>query len=93
MIGKELKDLGVLVEENGFMLVKKAVSEGEEIPKHNHPGNNIFFTVVKGKIEITLNDEEKHMMEPGKVLNFNGENYIQGLAKEDTEIFIYLIGR
>lgn len=90
MIGKELKETGNVVMTKEIAVSHPKWEKGGVIPKHNHPGYSIFFTVVKGKMQVFMNEEEEHILEPGTVLNFNGENYISGKALEDSDVFIFL---
>lgn len=87
-----LKDnLGVTLAENKFTVVKKVGPKGELIAKHNHPEANVTFTVVKGKVKVFINESEEFIAEPGKILHFDGNNYINAELLEDSEIFIHLI--
>ncbi len=90
---KVYEKLGSLISEEKYMLVKKAGVKGDTIPKHNHPTSNILFTVVKGKLAVTINEDENFEVYPGKVLSFDGDNYISATMLEDSEIFITLINK
>ena len=46
---------------------------------------------MKGEIKVLLNDEEDREFEPGKVLKFDGENYISIEAVKSSEFFVTLI--
>ena len=50
-----------------------------------------FLSVLKGKMEMYLNDTEKHVLVPGDILNFDGVNFIKGTALEDSEFNVTLI--
>ncbi len=90
----ELKEkLGVLISKDNFTLIKKEGLVDEDLAKHNHSGKNVLFTVVKGKVKIWINEEEEFIVEPGKVVSFDGENYINGKMLEDSEFFITLIDK
>lgn len=91
MVGKELQEFGRLNDDEKLMVVHHGLKAGDKIQPHNHPDEVIFFTVVKGKLNVFLNGEEKHEMVPGKVLNFDGTNFISADALEDSEVFVYLI--
>lgn len=93
MNAKELNGLGVILDEKNFKLVKKVLKKNEEISKHNHPESLILFTVVKGEILVNINETEKHILTPGVVLNFDGENFISAKANEDSEAFVTLINK
>lgn len=38
-----------------------------------------------------LNDDEVHIVKPGKVLHFDGDNYINAEFLQDGEVFVTLI--
>lgn len=91
MVGQELKEFGCVFRSKELMVVHHGLKAGEKIPSHNHEGQNIFFTVVKGAFRVYLNGEEAHEMRPGMVLNFDGKNFISADALEDSEVFVYLV--
>ncbi len=90
----ELKrDLGLLLNEAQFRLIKKAGKAGDAIEKHNHPEAKVLFTVVKGKIKVFINETETFEVEPGASLFFDGDNFINAELIEDSEVFITLINK
>ncbi|MDO5089094.1 MAG: cupin domain-containing protein [Leptotrichiaceae bacterium] len=91
MFGTVKNEQGMLFSGNNFKVVKKILKEGEAIPSHNHEKEKIVFSVLKGKMEIFLNDTEKHILVPGDILQFDGVNFIKGNALEASEINITLV--
>ena len=91
MFGTVKNEGGMLFSGNNFKVVKKVLKSGEAIPSHNHENEEIIFSVLKGKMEMFLNGEEKHILVPGDILHFDGKNFISGNALEDSEINITLI--
>lgn len=91
MIGYVGSMPGKVFNEKEFTLVKKVLASGETIEKHNHPGFTVLVTIVKGEIKVILNDDEDRDFEPGKVLKFDGENYISIEAVKSSEFFVTLI--
>ncbi|MBB1535709.1 cupin domain-containing protein [Leptotrichia sp.] len=91
MLGTVENKAGLLFKGNNFKVVKKVINLGEKIPSHNHENEEIIFSVLKGKMEMFLNGEEKHILVPGDVLHFDGKNFISGNALEYSEINITLI--
>lgn len=91
MNGIVKQDLGLLFEGPNYMIVKKGGAAGEQIEKHNHPEANVIFTVIKGKVQVFLNETEEHLLTPGQILQFNGDNYIQATLVEDSECIVNLI--
>ena len=91
MIGYVGSMPGKVFKEKEFKKKKKILAPGEIIDKHNHPGFTVLVTIVKGEIKVLLNDEEDRDFEPGKVLKFDGENFISIEAIKDSEFFVTLI--
>ena len=91
MLGTVENKAGLLFKGNNFKVAKKVINLGEKIPSHNHENEEIIFSVLKGKMEMFLNGEEKHILVPGDILHFDGKNFISGNALEDSEINITLI--
>ncbi|MDY3974505.1 cupin domain-containing protein [uncultured Veillonella sp.] len=91
MVGVEKQELGLLFDGPNFKVVKKGGQAGEKVENHNHPEAHVVFTVVKGKVDVQLNQEEQHILEPGTVLQFDGNNYIQATLVEDSEFIVTLV--
>lgn len=91
MFGNVKNEAGLLFNKGNFKLVKKILKKDEKIAKHNHEDEEIIFTVLKGKMEMFLNETEKHVLVPGDVLHFDGINFINGSALEDSEVSVTLI--
>lgn len=91
MVGTEKNELGLLFKGPNYVIVKKGGKAGEKVENHNHPEANVIFTVVKGKVHVQLNQAEDHILTPGTVLEFNGDNYIQAELLEDSEFVVNLI--
>ena len=68
MAGTVKKDLGLLFQGPNYVIVKKGGKAGEKVEKHNHPEANVIFTVVKGTVQVFLNETEEHVLVPGEVL-------------------------
>ena len=87
-----IKDgVGKIMQTEQFTVVKKALKKGEAIKRHNHEGDSVIFTVLSGKVNVVLNDNEKHEVNVGQVLNFDGQYFIQGEAAEDSVIMVTLV--
>ena len=61
----------------------------KKVENHNHPEANVVFTVVKGKVAVQLNQEEEHVLTPGTVLQFNGDNFISSNPRGRQRIYCY----
>ena len=58
MVGNVKNEIGVLFSKDNFMLIKKKLKKDEKIEKHNHENEEIIFTVLKGKVEVFLNEKD-----------------------------------
>ena len=91
-MAKILEREGLLLDENGYKLIKKVGKSGENIPNHNHPEANILFAVVKGEVEVFV-EQERFIVTPGKLLSFDGNSHIRANMIQDSEIFVTLIDK
>lgn len=71
-------------------LVRMKKEKGERIPKHSHPNEEIVFTCIKGKVEMTL-DNDVEVVSQGESLAFDGNCVISGIFLEDGEVVVTLI--
>ena len=92
-IGKEINTLGKVIDNKELMLVHLQLKSGEQVPSHDHKGQEVYFTIVKGTVEVTLNDTEVHRISTGTVLHFPGEAHVAVNAIEESDFFVYLINR
>ena len=88
-VGIIFEEAGLLKKHDRFKLVKKVGKQGDVIPKH--PEALVVFTCVKGEVKVYLNDDEVHIVKPGIVLHFDGDNYINAEFLQDGEVFVTLI--
>lgn len=84
-------EAGLIVQEKSFRVVKKVAKKGDKILKHNHPEALITFTVVKGRVSVYIDDAFVDELVPGKLLQFDGDQYINAEFLEDSEVFITII--
>ena len=92
-IGQEINTLGTVINNTARRLGHWQRQNGEQIPSHDHTGREVFFTIVKGTVEVTLNDTEVHRISTGTVLHFPGEAHVSVKAIEESDFFVYLINR
>ena len=59
-IGQEINTLGKVINNKELMLVHLHLKSGEQIPSHDHKGQEVFFTIVAGTVEVGLDDTEIH---------------------------------
>lgn len=93
MIANEITALGNVHSTERMQLVHVSLPQGKAIPSHDHPGSDIFFTLIRGEVKTLLDGSEEHVLQPGTVLNFPGEAQISIEALQDSEFFVYLITR
>ena len=92
-IGRKISDLGRVVDNKELMLVHLQLKSGEQIPSHDHKGREVYFTMVKGTVEVALDDTEVHRISAGTVLHFPGEAHVGVNVIEESDFFVYLINR
>jgi len=64
----------------------------ESVATHSHPGRDIVFQLLDGRIELLL-DGEEHEVAGGEIARFAGEAEISPTALEDSTALIVLAGR
>lgn len=62
MIGTEIKEFGQVINNDKLMVVHVNLPQGKKIAPHDHQGQDIFFSVVKGQVKATLNNSEEHTL-------------------------------
>ncbi|QSH95055.1 cupin domain-containing protein [Treponema phagedenis] len=82
---------GLVFEEKKFLVARKTWKKGDTIPKHNHEGMDVIFSVIKGKVSAHINEAETHELTSGMLMYFDGKNYISGEILEDTMVHIVQI--
>ena len=92
-MGKEISTLGKVIDNKELMLVHLQLKSGEQVPSHDHKGREVYFTIVKGTVEVTLDDTEVHRISTGSVLHFPGEAHVSVNAIVESDFFVYLINR
>ena len=92
-IGQEINTLGKVINNKELMLVHLHLKSGEQIPSHDHKGQEVLFTIVAGTVEVVLDDTEIHRISTGTVLHFPGEAHVGVNAIEESDFFVYLINR
>lgn len=89
--GKLLQDFGTVFTSAEVSVVHHSIHEKGVIPSHNHPGEQVFFTVVKGELEVFLDEVQKFYAVPGSVLTFDGSHRLSATAIKESEIFVFLV--
>lgn len=59
------------------------LNEGDERPKHQHPGKEILLFVHEGELSLLLGEERRRVRE-GDAIRFSGDQEISPRAVEDT---------
>lgn len=85
-----IKGLGKIYSDEKITLVHFKLKKGDNIPKHNHIESIVFFNLVKGKIEITI-DEDISIIEEGSIINFDGNSFISANSLEESEVYVTLL--
>lgn len=93
MYGTILNETGMLLNNDLLQLVHLKLGKGESVKPHDHKGQEVFFTLIRGEVCISLEEQEQHILTPGNVLHFAGEARIGVEALQDSEFFVYLVNR
>lgn len=93
MKGTKLEGNGLIYENSNTKIVHLTLDAGEEIKPHNHTGKSIYFTVMKGCIDVFLDNSETHSLRDGDILMFDGDTMISAKAKEFCSINVFLINK
>jgi quercetin dioxygenase-like cupin family protein len=72
--------------------IRLTLGEGDRVDPHQHPGRDIVLHLLKGAIELDL-DEETHELTGGDVVQFEGEQEVSPYAVEDSVALIVLAPR
>lgn len=73
-------------------VVRLALSAGESVAPHDHPGRNVVLWVRTGHLELRLG-EETYPVPAGDLVRFPGDQQIEPRATEDTEAVVVLAER
>lgn len=93
MLGQTYTETGMLLKNEELQLVHIKLAQGESVPAHDHKGQEVFFTPIKGDIKVTLDGSEVHNLNAGVVLRFAGEHTVAVEAISECEFFVYLVYR
>lgn len=74
-------------EEREPRCVRLELDAGDGVPPHTHPGTNVVFHLLDGRIDLSL-DEQEHELAPGDVARFSGEREVSPHAVEDSTAFV-----
>ena len=93
MLGQTYTETGMLLKNEELQLVHIKLAQCESVPAHDHKGQEVFFTPIKGDIKVTLDGSEVHNLNAGAVLRFAGEHTVSVEALSECEFFVYLVYR
>ena len=61
---------------NGHGSVERVIlKKGGKIERHNHPGKDVLVCVLRGNLNVVLDDSEKHALHAGDTLVFAGKHF------------------
>lgn len=91
MIGQVGNNDGLLFETGKYKVAKKIRKAGQVIDTHKHPSCQIVFSIISGQVEVVLAQTEKHQLQTGDILHFDGANSISATMLTDAQIQVVLI--
>ena len=59
MLGQEISEFGHILSNDQLSVVHVDLPKGKKIAPHDHKGQDIFFSVVKGQVKATLNESTR----------------------------------
>jgi len=72
--------------------VRLSLDAGEAVPEHTHPGRDIVFHVLDGRIELGLDDETLDVA-AGELVRSPGERRVSPSAPVDATALVLLTPR
>lgn len=72
--------------------IRLTLDEDDVIAPHSHPGRDIVFYLLEGRVELHL-DDETHEVAAGDVARFRGEREISPHAVEASTALLVLAPR
>jgi len=72
--------------------VRLALSAGESVPEHTHPGRTVVCYVRSGTLDLGL-DGADHRLTAGDLARFDGGRDVAPTAREDCEALLVLAER
>lgn len=77
---------------NGHGSVERVIlRKGGKIERHNHPGKDVLVCVLRGNLNVVLDDSEKHALHAGDTLVFAGKHFFVAEAADDVLIIHIVI--
>lgn len=69
--------------------IRLTLDEGEGVTAHSHPGRDIIFYLIDGKIKLQLGNTT-HELAAGDIAHFDGDRQISPRAVKETTALIVL---
>ncbi|SFS88955.1 cupin domain-containing protein [Halostagnicola kamekurae] len=69
--------------------VRLTLAEGQQVPAHAHPGRQVVFHVLEGRMTVTVG-EDRHELRAGELLRFDGEREVSPKALERSVAIVVL---
>lgn len=63
--------------------VRLSLAAGESMPEHDHPGEDVLFVLLSGRLDLVL-DGEPYELTDGDLVRLDGECRIEPRAVEDS---------
>lgn len=67
--------------------VRLSLDAGDRIEPHRHPGTDVVFCLLAGRIDLSLDDEE-YSLSSGDVARFSGDRRISPRATTDSTALV-----
>ncbi|MDO5732742.1 MAG: cupin domain-containing protein [Eubacteriales bacterium] len=90
MHGKVSDVTGMVINTDSLKLVHRPLTAGAEIAPHSHPGMEVCFFLLSGRVDVCLDGEEHHILVGPQALSFDGQHEISARAEEVSEAVVCL---
>lgn len=72
--------------------VRLRLDAGEAVPAHRHPGDDVLFYVVEGRLDLSVGGES-YDLEAGDAVRFDGDREVAPRAEEPTTALVVFAPR
>lgn len=73
-------------------VVRVSLDAGERVPEHSHPGEDVLFYQVAGRLDLRL-DDETYELAAGDAVRFAGERDVEPVAVDDSTALVAFFPR
>ncbi|GGJ35495.1 cupin domain-containing protein [Deinococcus roseus] len=87
---EKIEKTGVIAQNAGCKIVRKVLRKGQEMPRHDHPGEQVLISMTSGTLLCNFDDGVALLAE-GDVVQFEGERFVTLQAQEENTTFLVML--